>query len=263
MKHIICKLAIFHFRNIHILLSSLLLIITSYTPAHEYIQNTKGLQKMKTTEYKVSRILIQTISMITILANTALLVYVWFCKLEIIEINIPNKPALLFSDVGIYVSALNALFSVISASCITSKYKFWMKFCEKFVYIQMSFSCSSAVYFYFFYVNSLYAALTQQMNISKAGCVALLKNFNVYSVNNSLLDGFKQYIEFVIAIFAIIQIGTALGAYIQSWLFSYATEIQLEKKAPKAPKIETSIRGGSQGLTGMMRTVRINEAIRV
>ncbi|ELA41828.1 uncharacterized protein VICG_01180 [Vittaforma corneae ATCC 50505] len=210
---------------------------------------------MKTAEYKVTRVIIQTISMAMMVTNMGVFAYTYLCEFNRLEERLANKPTFLFSDMSMYVCAINMLFSVITACCITSKFKFWMALCEKALYMQIAFTCSAAFYFYCFYVSSVMTSVSEEMIDHTQGFLTLLKSYNIFPVRNSYVEGFRQHIEFVVNVFCIVQLAVAFGAYIQAKILGYTTTIDLEKKAMSAPKVEVMGRVGAQRMSATLKTI--------
>lgn len=210
---------------------------------------------MKTAQYKLTRIAIQTLSLAAMVANMAVFTYIYLCEFNRLEEKLTKKPTFLFSDMSMCVCAINMLFSVATACCITSKIKLWMKLCEKALYMQIAFACSAAFYFYGFYVSSVMVSISEEMIDHSQGFLALLRSYNIFPVRGSYVEGFKQHIEFAINVFCVAQLGVAFGAYIQAKMLRYTTKIELEKKTVPVPKVEVAGQVGSQRLSGTLKTI--------
>lgn len=186
---------------------------------------------MKTFQYKVARIVIQTIAIFTILVNVTEIIYLYFSEIDRIEQQLARKPLVIFSDVSIYICAANILFSLVAAYCITSRLKFWMWLSAKAIYMQLAFTLCSVIYFYSFYKNEIILSAAEL--VSQPKFIAILRSFNIVPIGNSILEGFRVYMESMVNIFCLLQIFSAIGAYVQSWVFTNTVKYDLEvEKAP-------------------------------
>lgn len=192
---------------------------------------------MKTTEYTVSRIVVQTISVLQLLINIVMFLYSYFSDYDKVEYRLKDKPIVDFSSVGLYICATNILFAVLAACSITSKMKIWMRFSANVMAIQMSMCVICATYFYFFYLSSIFSAISQASFDNGMAFINLIKNYSFGVVGNGMIDGFKLYVSRLVTIFSISQLFTGIMAYIQSKLFEYIIKRRLEKKPAPIPRI--------------------------
>ncbi|KAM0681141.1 hypothetical protein GINT2_000926 [Glugoides intestinalis] len=197
---------------------------------------------MKTTEYSINRAITQILSSIAIILNIIFIGYVYSSNIENVEYNLNTRPSIYFSEVSLYINAINILFFIIIATSITSKQKIWMTVCKKMMYTYLSFSICTVIYFYFFYINSITNTIYIENSRSQFGVfTALLRRFGFSPVNNSLVDGFKSYMDFTVNIFSIIQLATAAIIYAQMWLFKITIKNKLEEaRAPMKATIRKS-----------------------
>lgn len=184
---------------------------------------------MKTAEYNMTRVTTQILSCIAIMVNLAVIGYIYCSNIENVEYNLLTRPTIFFSDATLYINAVNILFFIIIASSITSKKKIWMNLCAKTMYTYFSFSICSVIYFYFFYTNSITKTICIENTHNRYGFPPLLRRFGFTPVNNSIVDGFKDYLESTVNIFCIIQLATAAIIYAQRWLFKITLKNKLER----------------------------------
>lgn len=208
---------------------------------------------MKTAKYQFSRVIVQGISLVMIIANFCVFTYIYLFEIQKIEHEISTKPSFFLSDLNIYTTAINLLFFSISAGCITSKSKIWMRVCEKLLYIHIGFTCSAAFYFYCFYFNAMTTAISNGFGEKKLTFVMLLKSFNIPPKNNSITEGFIDELRTVINIFCGFQLAVAFTSYIQSKLLYYTANIKLEKTVKQPPKLNVADKVGAQGMTEIMK----------
>lgn len=192
---------------------------------------------MKTTKYTAARISIQVLTVIAIITNIAMGIYLYISDIDKVESLLTTKPLVMFFDIGLAITAMSVLYTLISACCITSKIKIVMKLYEKILYTQIGFVLAAAIYFRFFYINSVISSLSSEFIPSNAGFTALLTSYNLVPVNGSLITAFGLYLERIIDVFCIVQIIIAVLAYTQGKILRYTSQIELEKPDEEIPSV--------------------------
>jgi len=194
---------------------------------------------MNTKKYTTFRITSQILSVVSAVSSIVAYVVFWFSNIDQIEINLTSKPILLLGDWGTYMCALNVLFALISACCITSKFKLWMRLCLKAMIMQAAFNICAMGYFFFFYPFSLTSSFSRTiLDDRMKNLSAIARTLGVYPMDGSIALGLEKYVNMYVKLFCGLHLVGILSTMGNANIFNRTLKIDLEYKPKSAPKID-------------------------
>lgn len=199
---------------------------------------------MKTTKYKILRIFVQIIAILTFVVNMATFFVFLSCSLDKIEHFLVPKPTVMFSDFSLYITGLNIFFSLISLCSITSKSKLLMNMCSNLLYVQLCCSVLSTLYFQLLYKSNVVGPLANGLMKNNGGFIAVMRGINITPVDGSLVEGFRRYVDTLTFTFTASQIASTVFVYVMIKSFQYTLTIPLEKKV-EIPEIKQTSKLGN------------------
>ena len=201
---------------------------------------------MNSNSYTTYRIISQVLSIV--IAASSIISYISFSVSEIDKIEImltSSKPTFLLGDMGCYIIAVNILFALISACCITSKFKIWMRLFKKTMLIQIAFNLCTIIYFYFFYPSSIIFSMASPfMASSNTNLNSALLSIGVLPYRGDIKFGFEKHVLFYIKIFCILQLIGIVATIANVNIFGRTLDIELENKSKVIPKVDENKRVG-------------------
>lgn len=202
---------------------------------------------METKDYMAYRIVAQVIAALVVIANIVAYGFIYISPIREIENTSIIQPTFLLRGLGNQTCALNVLLAIVSACCITSKIKIWMRLCKKLIILQMIVNCCSTLYFFFWYPSSMFQCLTQNMigNVSfSSSVIAVLKKTKISAHTSNVHLAFQDSIQFYINIFTILQLCGIALSFGNAKIFGKVIDINLEEKKKPSPRISDVTRIG-------------------
>lgn len=217
---------------------------------------------MKSKSYSIVRIVTQVMAVVSALSSLVGFGCIQFSKLGKVEIRLASKPTFFFCDLGVYMCAINVLISIMSACCITSKLKIWMKLCQKMLLLKIGFFSCAVAYFFIWYPSSLLDGLNVTLLNNGNGIHSILASIGVRPYGNSIALGFQKYTEFYIRIFSLTQLASIVCSVGIIKMLKYSTKIDLEAKRKAIPKISEAVRLGCKTRILEVKSVPMPVAVR-